>query len=366
MGIASAFSLLRADMTNYQFRATIFLSLLFSLQACIENDTSDGPYVYEEEGQREVFWICEGKVEQQMVDLGTPKTIRSCGMKATLRKTEQKEDRTIEYKGDFKIAAVSDVHGQFELFITLLRNNGIIDKGDNWNFGNGHFVITGDIFDRGPKVTEALWFLYNLEQQAEKAGGKVHFLLGNHEVMILNGDLRYLHPKYTKVAKITKRNYESLFAKNTVLGSWLRHRSLLVKINGILFVHGGFHPEIVTTKLSIADINRLFKQHLIKRELKNPREGMAKYLYGDKGPIWYRGYFREPGATMEEIQQLLRFFGVSHIVVGHTTQEKIRTAYDGKVIAVDAGMKSGDYGEVMLWDSGKFTRGTLSGEVFNL
>lgn len=353
-------------MTNYQFRATIFLSLLFGLQACVENGTSDGPYVYEKAEQREVLWICEGKVKHQMVDLHAPKTIRSCGMKATLKTTEQKDDRKIEYKGDFKIAAVSDVHGQYELFMTLLRNNGIIDHDDNWSFGNGHFVITGDIFDRGPKVTEALWFLYNLEQQAEQDGGKVHFLLGNHEVMVLNGDLRYLHPKYTKVAKITDRNYESLFAENTVLGNWLRHRSLLVTINGILFVHGGFHPEIVNTKLSLAEINHLFRQHLIKRELKIPREGVAKFLYGDKGPIWYRGYFREPAATMEEIQQLLRFFGVNHIVVGHTTQEKIRTAYGGKIIAVDAGMKSGDYAEVMFWDSGRFTRATLSGEVFQL
>ena len=352
-------------MTHYQFRTITFL-LLISLQACVENDISDGPYVYEREGQREVLWVCEGKAKHQIVDLSVPKTVRHCGMKATLRKPEQTEDKAVEYNGDFKIAAVSDVHGQYELFMTLLRNNGILDESDNWSFGNGHFVITGDIFDRGSNVTEALWFLYDLEQQAEQAGGKVHYLLGNHEVMILNGDLRYLHPKYTSVAKITERNFESLFAKNTVLGNWLRHRPLLVKVNGILFVHGGLHPELVNKNLSSADINSVFKQHLIKRELKHPRDGLAKYLYGDKGPIWYRGYFRESGATMAEIQQLLRFFGVNHIVVGHTTQQKIRTAYGGKIIAIDAGMKSGDYGELMFWESGKLTRGTLSGEVFNL
>ena len=60
----------------------------------------------------------------------------------------------ISYSGDFNIAATSDFHGQYALMKSLLVNNNIIDKQGNWAFGNGHFVITGDIFDRGDKVTE--------------------------------------------------------------------------------------------------------------------------------------------------------------------------------------------------------------------
>ena len=51
--------------------------------------------------------------------------------------------------------------------LELLTNNKIIDEQGDWAFGTGHFVITGDIFDRGDKVTEILWFIYELEQQAE-------------------------------------------------------------------------------------------------------------------------------------------------------------------------------------------------------
>ena len=94
-----------------------------------------------------------------------------------------------------KIAALSDIHGQYDLVIKLFKNNKIIDDNLNWIFGDGHLVITGDIFDRGDTVNEVLWFIYKLEAQAENNGGRVHYLLGNHEYMIFYNDLRYIHEK---------------------------------------------------------------------------------------------------------------------------------------------------------------------------
>ena len=94
------------------------------------------------------------------------------------------------YKNVKKVAALSDIHGQFDLAVKLLVNNKIIDKKLNWRFGKGHLVIAGDIFDRGPKVHETLLLIYKLAQQAKKKGGRVHFLLGNHEYMVLHNDLR--------------------------------------------------------------------------------------------------------------------------------------------------------------------------------
>ena len=43
------------------------------------------------------------------------------------------------------------------------------------------------------KVNEILWFVYDLEGQAKEKGGRVHYLLGNHEYMVLYNDLRYIH-----------------------------------------------------------------------------------------------------------------------------------------------------------------------------
>jgi len=84
---------------------------------------------------------------------------------------------------------MSDVHGQYNAARELLLNAEVIDENNRWVCGEGHLVIVGDIFDRGPDVTPTLWLIHNLQQEAERAGGRVHFLLGNHETMILGNDV---------------------------------------------------------------------------------------------------------------------------------------------------------------------------------
>lgn len=333
----------------------------------INNDSiSDGPYVFYNNGVNEVTakWVCDGEVTtQQKINPGLK--VERCGLPAFLGQLAFSE-QLVQYNDGKKIAALSDMHGQFELTVNLLRNNGIIDDNNNWIFGDGHFVITGDVFDRGDKQTELLWLLFKLEQQAQKRGGKVHLLLGNHEVMILNGDLRYLNPKYTKTAELLQRPFEQLYGKETVLGKWLRSRAVLAKINGYLFAHGGFHPELAEHKFTLQDINQLFKSNLVKSELDTPRQGWGESLHKTNGPIWYRGYFKDGGATEQELDALLSHFDVKRIVVGHTSQKKIETRYDGKVVAIDSSLKRGKYGEVLFITDDKLTRGTLDGEKIPL
>lgn len=323
---------------------------------------SDGPYVIEVDKKRTAIWISKGKKYSQKINVKTPQVIDYNGMSATLWANTSTEIKKLEYKGSFNVAAISDIHGQYATVLKLLKNNEIIDVNENWNFGNGHFVITGDVFDRGAHVTEVLWFLYNLEKQAEQAGGKVHLLLGNHDVMVLNGNLRSIHPKYTETAKILGKPFNVLFNKESVLGNWLRTRSVLVKINGMLFTHGGFHPDLVSKGLSLRQINSEFKQELVASELSKDRSELGNYLHRGNGPIYYRGYFQGELATTEQIDQLLKHFQITNIIVGHTTHRQIETSYDGKVIVIDANMKSGEMGEILLWKNKEFTRGTLTGE----
>ena len=327
---------------------------------------NDGPYVAIQSDHYLVSWVCKNKLNSIKVKLDKlPYKFNQCGLKATIDKREFTTDK-VKYKGDFKIAAFSDMHGQLDLAQELLTNNGIIDKKGNWHFGNGHLVITGDIFDRGPKVTEALWFIYQLEQQAEQAGGKIHFLLGNHEVMVLNGDLRYLHPKYNEVAKLYKQPFEQLFGKETLLGQWLRSKSVLVKINNALFAHGGFHPDLAKDKLKLKYINQVFRDNLVKANLKEPRDGLGKYLHKTNGPVWYRGYFKDDGATSEELDIILKHFKINHLIVGHTSMNTVESHHQGRVIAIDSSLKRGQYGELLLIKGEQMWRATLEGKKMRL
>lgn len=381
---------------------SFILSACASLQPVVENPlvkeeikekiqstplVTDGPYAFVKgDDALTAYWLCQGKVVNKNYSVNmlanSPLVINACQKSAKIHSLTSLETNVLEYSGDFNVAALSDFHGQYDLMIELLTNNHIIDKDKNWVFADGHFVITGDIFDRGDKVTEILWFLYDLERQAERAGGKIHLTLGNHEVMILNGDLRYLHLKYREVANQLNKPFEQLFRKNSILGDWLRSKPVLVKVNNMLFAHGGFHPSLAIDNHSLEEINSVFKTNLVKDELAQPRHGWGEYLHRSKGPIWYRGYFAEErgkdsrgkdkGATSAEIDMLLKHFDVKHLIVGHTSQLKIETRYQGRVIAVDSSIKRGEYGEILLIDKtnvdGEVTmwRGSLSGEKLPL
>ena len=91
--------------------------------------------------------------------------------------------------------AIGDIHGDYASFIKLLGRLELIDKDLNWSGGTRELVQTGDIFDRGPGSRAAVELLMKLEGEAKKAGGAATTLLGNHEVMNLVGDLRYVDPR---------------------------------------------------------------------------------------------------------------------------------------------------------------------------
>jgi Calcineurin-like phosphoesterase len=93
------------------------------------------------------------------------------------------------------VIAIGDVHGDFDDFCMILKRVGLIDEKLHWAGGHATLVQTGDLLDRGLKERQALDLMMSLEEEAAKAGGQVVALLGNHEMMNLMGDLRYVTPE---------------------------------------------------------------------------------------------------------------------------------------------------------------------------
>jgi hypothetical protein len=225
-------------------------------------------------------------------------------------------------------------------------------------------VITGDVFDRGDKVTEILWFLFDLEKQAQSAGGKLHLLLGNHEVMVLTDDLRYLSDKYRTAEKLLNKSMTELYTKGSILGDWLRTKNVVIKINDLAFLHGGLHPEIATKQLSLSRINLLFRQHLNSISNNKTERDLGEFLHGSNGPVWYRGYF--DAEQPNNLSQLESTFGVSKFIVGHTSQPTIETRLNAQVIAIDSSIKNGVNGELLLIENNRFYRGLQNGKKIKL
>ncbi|MGB0836048.1 MAG: metallophosphoesterase [Psychrobium sp.] len=269
-----------------------------------------------------------------------------------------------------KIAAISDIHGQFDIFKQLLNENGVIDDELNWSFGDGHLVITGDIFDRGDTVTEALWLVYKLEEQANTAGGKVHYLLGNHEYMVLRGDERYIHDKYKYTLNAMNIDLKTLFNENTVLGRWLRSKSTVININGHVFLHGGIHSDFTDLDISLEQANNTFRQAIGQTRNSLKEQPLTKTLFGRTGPIWYRGYFLDPLLSQSDVETVLNKLQAKRIVVGHTSMDKVETRHNDKVIAIDTSIKKGKQGEILLIDfqqsAPSYTRGDMNGKQYML
>ena len=206
-----------------------------------------GPYVFIQNN---------GLVQKKIVD----GVVVVKELKELVYDTVYKLDTSV-YSNVRNIAVLSDIHGQYDLAVELLKNNKIIDADLNWNFGKDHLVIVGDIFDRGDKVNEMLWLVYKLEYQAKEKGGNVHFLMGNHEYMIFHKDLRYISEKDQLVSKALNLNFDALYSNETVLGRWLRSKPVIVKINDNIFVHGGISSEFLSkVQFDVVAINNTMQK----------------------------------------------------------------------------------------------------------
>ncbi|RYG11760.1 MAG: metallophosphoesterase [Chitinophagaceae bacterium] len=261
----------------------------------------------------------------------------------------------VSFKQPKTLLALSDIEGEFEALRKLLLANKVIDEKYNWIFGKGHLVICGDLFDRGSYVAETIWLLYKLEQDARAKGGYLHTILGNHDIMNLSGDLRYLDKKYLDNAKLLGVDYMDLYSNDTELGRWLRSKNLVEKIGDNLCLHAGVAPEINKLKLTLEEINtgsRPFYDKAKKRDLFTD-ERIWKLFDGSKSSVfWYRGYFSEPKATEAEVNETLAIYKVKRIIVGHTiTAENVGFYYNGKVLGIDVNQHKGKH-EGALYDAG--------------
>lgn len=239
------------------------------------------------------------------------------------------------------IVVVSDVEGNFSWFSHFLRASKIVDQQLSWAFGTGHLVLLGDYFDRGTDVLPCLWLAYQLEQQARRAGGQVHFMLGNHDVMNLTNQTRYVRNKYFINADSLRLPYAHWFDHQSELGRWLRTKNTVERINQYLFCHAGIHPATLTYKLSIPDINERVRAALDRdpKRINEQADPITYHLMRQNGPLWYRGYFQPHDtyeqATQVQVDSVLRQYRAAQLIVGHTPVEAIKPTYAGKVIGID-------------------------------
>jgi hypothetical protein len=267
-------------------------------------------------------------------------------------------------EGVERIVAIGDVHGAYDRFGAILKAAGLVNDTLHWSGGRAHLVQTGDILDRGPDSRQALDLLRRLEAEAPRAGGAVHALVGNHEVMRMLGDLRYVTPgeyqafvssrsedtrqSFAKQARPDLRDQvlketplgfvemRVAFGRDGEYGKWLRTHDAVARINGIVFLHGGISPAVAAQ--SCDEMNATVHRELTSDLDQTRAAPLASLAAREDGPLWYRGLTQSPEADVDD---MLAKQHARAIVIGHTvtTTGRVTPRFGGKVVMIDTGMQ---------------------------
>ena len=246
-----------------------------------------------------------------------------------------------------------DAHGDLDHVLQMLARAGLIDVETRWTGGHATVAFLGDLLDRGDDVTRLAWFLYRLEREAARAGGRVLTILGNHEVMVMAGDIRYVSQKEAAIARRHDMTYPRLFhPSSSVLGRWFASKAGLVRLGDLLLAHGGVSPPyldysvgsyqdslgaFISEPLLTGWYDDAFLEAFAHETTLDSAQVQRRYdfFFAPESVLWYRDLVLTDtlGAYLDTV--LDRFDAAVH-VVGHTPVRTIGERYDGKLIAVES------------------------------
>ncbi len=340
---------------------TLFIARVFAQDSDTTLNQYEGPYV---KYQGNFVFVRYLDLKNQLVSDSFPKAekdhhpiwIRFSNHKGwdfqVLLKNKLKIEPDSYGKVD-RIIAFSDIEGEFDAFRNLLIANSVIDSSYHWIFGNGHLVICGDLFDRGLDVAAELWLLYKLETDASLQGGSVHTILGNHDIMNLSGDYRYVESKYMRRAAQMKMEYKDFYSADSELGRWLRTKNIIERISGNLYLHGGISPKILSLQWPVWKINencRPYYDQGLHPEKFPDRDLWSFFDDNNISPFWYRGYFSNPRASQGLVDSTAAFYDVGKIIVGHDIISSVGSFYQGRVIGIDVNEHAGNSQGLLIED----------------
>lgn len=254
-----------------------------------------------------------------------------------------------------RIIVIGDIHGDFTKLKKILIKTKVMNNKNDWIGGDTVIVQVGDQIDscrnapychlmgsvKNDKAEDIkiLEFMTELHEKAQEEGGAVYSLLGNHEIMNVNGDFSYV--SYENIMEFgNAENRRDAFKPGNKIASFLactRKTALIIGSN--LFVHAGIIPQLLN-RYNIEDMNKILSLFLLD-ELHAPDHFKDIFINGKHSPLWTRvfGDLNMDKQQCEKYLQPLQSYNVGKIYVGHTPQieEGINSICDGRIWRTDIG-----------------------------
>ncbi|MBW2524667.1 MAG: metallophosphoesterase [Deltaproteobacteria bacterium] len=251
------------------------------------------------------------------------------------------------YPAADRVLALGDVHGDLAAMREALQIGGVIDESDHWIGGETVVVQTGDLLDRGDDEQAIIDTLERLRAEANAAGGAVHVVQGNHELMNIDLDFRYVtpggfadfedapcvDPQAPAVAGFQphERARASAFMPGGSYAVKLARNPVVVVVGDTVFTHGGVLPGDAD---DVEQINHDVAEWL----LGNDDDGRRVIEDGDS-PVWSRHYCDDPSwSDCRKLERALAELGASRMVLGHSTHSTITSECEDRVYCIDTGM----------------------------
>jgi hypothetical protein len=257
-------------------------------------------------------------------------------------------DTSYRFPAPERLVAIGDLHGDLAVTRAALRLAHAIDDRDRWIGGKSIVVQTGDEVDRGDDDRAIVELFDRLADSAHSAGGEVRALVGNHEVMNVSGDFRYVttggfaafrdgdvRRVPTAVSSqfpVEARGRLAAFYPGGPFALRLSQRNAVIVVGNTLFVHGGV--TLPHVRYGLGRFNRELSRWM------SGQGAEPALATQEDGPLWTRRY-SDDAAPIDcaGLRETLAALGVDRMVVGHTPhRDGISAACDGHVWRIDTGL----------------------------
>lgn len=258
-----------------------------------------------------------------------------------------KEAPGLTFVAPKRLVAIGDVHGDLAATKRALKLAGAIDDAGEWVGGDLFVVQTGDQLDRGDDDRAILDLFEDLTTKAKAKGGTFLPLNGNHELMNVQLDFRYVtegsNPPFNEFAASappglpnvpeSQKGRAAAFFPGGPYAKKLAERPIVAIVGDSVFVHGGVLPKHVDYGLEKMDAE-------VRAWLRGESKAPPPIVVAEDGVVWARHYSASPGREeCATLARVLESLGKKRMVMGHTPQKPgISAACDDKAWRIDTGM----------------------------